>query len=421
MKTLYLECSMGAAGDMITAALLELINDKADFLKQINSIGLPNVKITAEPAMKCGIAGTHMRVITNGEEEPSEARNLYNKDDCSYSVKHTLSRQSYGDIKKIENILAELSVSQKIRDNAAGIYRIIAEAEAGAHGCSLENIHFHETGTADAIADIVGTCMLMEYIRPQEIIASPVNVGSGFVHCQHGVLPVPSPATVRILQGVPIYNAMAPSELCTPTGAAIVKYFAVSFGQMPEMRVKKIGYGMGTKDFEAANCVRAFLGETQNNSGKTNETIAELKCNLDDMTGEAVGFAVNLLLQKGALDVFTSPVYMKKNRPAVLLACICNAEKADFFAELMLRHTSTFGVRKTLCSRYMLKHKTSATETPYGSMRIKTGEGHNLKKSKPEYDDIANAARLNGVSFNEVDSTVRQNLESKNDKYKTKI
>jgi uncharacterized protein (TIGR00299 family) protein len=412
---------MGAAGNMITAALLELINDKTDFLKQINSIGLSNVEVTAEPVMKCGIAGTHIQVIINGEEESNAAHTPHNKDDHSHFVNHILNRQSHANIKKIENALAELSISQKVRDNAAGIYRVIAEAEAEAHGCPIEDIHFHEIGAADAIADIVGACMLMEHLKPQEVVASPINVGSGFVRCQHGLLPVPAPATARILQDVPIYNAVAHDELCTPTGAAIVKYFATSFGKMPEMRVKKIGYGMGTKDFEAANCVRVFLGETQNSGNKTNEVIVKLECNLDDMTGEAVGFAVKLLLQKGALDVFTSPIYMKKNRPAILLACICNEESADFFAKLILRHTSTFGVRKTVCSRYALKHKISTRETSYGNMRVKIGEGYNLKKLKPEYDDIANAASVNDASFNEVDNAAKQNSEGKNDEYKTKI
>ncbi|MDR0819927.1 MAG: nickel pincer cofactor biosynthesis protein LarC [Endomicrobium sp.] len=411
MKTLYLECAMGAAGDMLTAALLELVNDKADFLKQINSIGIPGLKVDIESVVKCGISGTHIRVSINGIEESADAdilkyshKNLHKH---SQHIHHNLShKHSYTSFEKIENIIARLSVSQKVKDNALSIYQLIAGAEASAHGTSVEQIHFHELGNADAIADIVGVCMLMESLAPQETIASPINVGSGFVQCAHGIMPVPSPATAYILQDIPIYSRNAHEELCTPTGAAIIKHFAKRFEQMPKMRIQKIGYGMGTKDFESVNCLRTFLGETENNNDGINDRIAQLQCNMDDMTGEAVGFAVNLLLQEGALDVFTVPIQMKKNRPAVLLTCICSEYKVHFFAELMLRHTTTFGVRRTVCYRYVLKRKILTKQTLFGNIRIKTGEGYNIKKFKPEYDDIAEAAHLNNISFGEVNDAV---------------
>jgi uncharacterized protein (TIGR00299 family) protein len=402
MKTLYLECAMGAAGNMLTAALLELVNDKADFLKQINSIEIPGLKVDTESIVKCGISGTHIRVSINGIEESCIGANVLKCNHISFE--------------KIENIIARLSVSQKVKDNALNIYRLIAGAEASVHGTSVEQIHFHELGNADAIADIVGVCMLMESLAPQEIIASPINVGSGFVQCTHGVMPVPSPATAHILQDVPIYSKNAHGELCTPTGAAIIKHFAKRFEQMPKMRVQKIGYGMGTKDLESVNCLRAFLGETENSSGEMNDRIAQLQCNLDDMTGEAVGFAVNLLLREGALDVFTVPIQMKKNRPAVLLTCICSECKAHFFAELILRHTTTFGIRRTVCDRYVLNRKILAKQTLFGNIRIKTGEGYNIKKIKPEYDDIAEAAHLNNVSFGEVNDAILCNKINKEKK-----
>jgi uncharacterized protein (TIGR00299 family) protein len=412
MKTLYLECTMGAAGDMLTAALLELVDDKEDFLKQINSIGIPGLKMDMESVIKCGISGTHIRVSINGMKESADADILKHshKNLNKHSHKHTyhnfLHKHNYTNFEKIKNIIAHLSVSQKVKDNTISIYRVIAEAEASVHGTYVKQIHFHELGNADAVADIVGVCMLMESLAPQETIASPINVGGGFVQCAHGIIPVPSPATAYILQDIPIYSRNTHEELCTPTGAAIVKHFAKRFEQMPKMRVQKIGYGMGTKDFESANCIRAFLGETENSNNKTNDRIAQLQCNLDDMTGEAVGFAVNLLLQKGALDVFFVPIQMKKNRPAVLLTCICSEYKAHFFAELMLRHTTTFGVRRTICDRYMLKRKILTKQTLFGDIRVKTGEGYNIKKFKPEYDDIAEAAHLNNISFGEVNDAI---------------
>ncbi len=421
MKTLYLECAMGAAGDMLTAALLELVNDKADFLKQINLIGIPGLKVDMESVVKCGISGTHIRVSINGIKESADADILKysHKNLHKHSHKHIhhnlLHKHSHTSFEKIENIIARLSVSQKVKDNALSIYRLIAEAEASAHGTSVEQIHFHELGNADAVADIVGVCMLMESLAPQETIASPINVGSGFVKCVHGVMPVPSPATAYILQDIPIYSRNTHEELCTPTGAAIIKHFAKRFEQMPKMRVQKIGYGMGTKDFESVNCLRTFLGETENSKDEINDRIAQLQCNLDDMTGEAVGFAVNLLLQEGALDVFTVPIQMKKNRPAVLLTCICSECKTHFFTELIFRHTTTFGIRRTICDRYALKREILTKQTLFGNIRIKTGEGYTIKKFKPEYDDIAEAAHLNNVPFSEVNNAVlcKTNKEKK--------
>lgn len=416
MKTLYLECAMGAAGDMLMAALFELVNNKTDFLKQINSLAISGLKVDTESVVKCGIKGTYARVSINGiEESAAQADILKNSHKHSHEHSHEyihqnhLHEHNHTNLEKIENIIARSPVSQKVKDNALNIYRLIAEAEAAAHGHPVEQIHLHEVGNMDAVADIVGVCMLMESIAPQEIVASPINVGSGFARCAHGVMPVPSPATAHILQGIPIYSRNVESELCTPTGAAIVKHFAKRFEQMPEMRVQKIGCGMGTKNFEVVNCLRAFLGETENSADKTNDRIAQLQCNLDDMTGEAVGFAVELLLREGALDVFASSIQMKKNRPAILLTCICGEDKAPFFAGLMLRHTTTFGVRKTICDRYTLKQEISIKQTPFGKIRIKTGEGYNVKKSKPEYDDIAKAARLNNTPFAEVNNALLQN------------
>ena len=416
MKTLYLECTMGAAGDMLMAALFELANNKTDFLKQINSLAISGLKVNTESVVKCGIKGTHIRVSINGIEE-SAAKTDILKNSHKHSHEHSYEhihhnhshKHNHTNLEKIENIIARSPISQKVKDNALNIYRLIAKAESAAHGHSVEQIHLHEVGSMDAVADIVGACMLIESIAPQEIVASPINVGSGFVRCAHGVMPVPSPATAHILQGAPIYSRSVESELCTPTGAAIIKHFAKRFEQMPEMRVQKIGCGMGTKNFEVVNCLRAFLGETENSGDKTNDRVAQLQCNLDDMTGEAVGFAVELLLHEGALDVFVSPIQMKKNRPASLLTCICSEDKTHFFAGLMLRHTTTFGVRKTVCDRYALKQEISIKQTPLGKIRIKTGEGYNVKKSKLEYDDIAKAARLNNAPFAEINDALSRN------------
>jgi len=421
MKTLYLECSMGAAGDMLMGALIELIEDedKTDFLKQINSLGLPNLRVNVKSVKKCGIIGTRILINIKGKQADIAPQNIHvSTHEENY---YNLNKNNHINIKKIETTIRQLQVSQKVKNNSIDIYRLIAEAEANVHRCHVKYVHFHEVGNIDALVDIIGVCMLIEYLNPEEIAVSPVNVGSGFISCQHGILPVPAPATARILQDIPIYsNNNIQDELCTPTGAAIIKYFATNFKQMPKMRVKKIGYGMGAKNFEIANCVRAFFGETDPRT-KGTHTIVKLECNLDDMTGEAIGFAIDLLFEKGALDVFTMPIQAKKNRPAVLLTCICNEYKANFFIELILRHTTTFGVRKNICDQYALKRKISIQRTLYGNIRVKMGEGYSVKKFKPEYDDIMKAARLNNVSFSDVNDVITDSQRKEYEQNKPKI
>jgi uncharacterized protein (TIGR00299 family) protein len=386
MNLLFLECGMGAAGDMLTAALFELLDDKEkeSFLRAINATGLGQV--TAEPSVKQGIAGTHIRVSIDGEEEQTDFMRI--------EKEHNDSQTGVSDI--LERINA-LTLPDAIKTNAAALYQRIAEAEAEVHSLPITKIHYHELGSRDALLDILGVCMLMEKLQPQEIVISPVHVGSGYVRCTHGLLPVPAPATAVLLRGVPVYGGDIQGELCTPTGAALLRHFAQRFGAMPEMSIQKIGYGMGHKDFKAVNCVRAFWGQTLLSG--TNGRAAELRCNLDDMTGEAIGYACSVLWGEGAWDVYTTPIYMKKDRPGVLLTCLCAPEQADAFAGLMLKHTTTFGVRKTVCERYTLDRRFTIQNTPTGTVRIKHGSGYGVTKSKPEYDDVARSARLSGESF----------------------
>ena len=240
---------------------------------------------------------------------------------------------------EIRHILSHLDIPESVRIDAEAVYQLIAQAESHAHGRPVEEVHFHEVGTLDAVTDVVAVCWLLHDLAPEKIVASPVHVGCGQVRCAHGILPVPAPATAFILQGVPTYGGAVQGELCTPTGAALLKHFAQSFGPSPVMRVEKIGYGMGKKDFEAANCVRAMLGQTQ----EGRETIVELCCNLDDMTPEALGFAQERLWEAGALDVYTTAVGMKKNRPGVLLTCMCREEDREKLLSLLFAHTTTLG------------------------------------------------------------------------------
>ena len=435
MKILYFDCGMGVAGDMLMASLYEICPDKAGFLKTMNEMGLPGLSVEAEPAVKCGITGTHMKVTIHGEEEESvdvdlqehvhdhaEQHDHDHHEHChdhdhhdEHDFHHTHTHEEthteehsghphhhHTSMAGISHIIEHLNLPDEVKKDVVAVYHLIAEAESHVHGKTVEEIHFHEVGTADAIADIAGVCLLMHMIAPQKVIASPIHVGSGNVRCAHGILPVPAPATAFILQGLPIYSGVIKGELCTPTGAALLKHFVTEFKEMPVMRTLAIGYGMGKKDFERANCVRVLLGETE----ETGSEVAELSCNLDDMTPEALGFVQENLFAAGALEVYTIPIGMKKSRPGILLTCMCRCNDKEKMVSLIFKHTTTLGIRESISRRYTLTRTMKEHETPYGVVREKVSEGYGVVRGKLEYEDLAKIAREQGMSLEEVKALV---------------
>ncbi len=457
MKTLYLECKMGCAGDMLMGALSELVDQEA-FVKQMNSLGLEGIHLSAIPSNKCGILGTHMQVLIDGQEEKSmevheavfhylmdfiddqEMKHIldhieeidgisqvkYENHSLSYVYDHdhgdvaenqvrkiisshypnaTIQNASHEhqthhhgmNMKEISSLIDGLSISQKVKDDAKAVYQIIAQAESKVHGMDVTNIHFHEVGTKDAIADVIGNCILFEMINADRILASSVSLGNGMVKCAHGILPVPTPATALILQGIPTYAGNMQGELCTPTGAALLKYFVDSFETQPTMSCEKIGYGMGNKDFPAANCVRAFLGEMEDDG-----EVCELTCNIDDMSSENIGFAFDILFENHALDVYVTPVHMKKNRPGYVFTCMCKISDKEKMIELMFQHLTTLGVRESTCKRHALKRHIETINTSYGPVRVKKSSGYHVKREKLEYEDLAKIAKENDLSIEEV-------------------
>ncbi len=393
MRTLYIDCAMGAAGDMLTAALLELMEDQEAAIRELNEMGLPGVTVTREPSVKCGITGTHISVSVNGVEEDEHLHDHHH----DHHHDHDHHHHEHSGMHEIEHRVSHLHLPERVKEDVLAVYGLIAGAESAAHGVPVSEIHFHEVGTMDALADISAVCLLMHKLCPDRVVVSPVHVGSGQVRCAHGILPVPAPATAHILRGVPIYGGEIRGELCTPTGAALLKHFASEFGAMPPMSVSAIGYGMGKKDFPAANCVRAMLGE----SGEKRESVWELSCNLDDMTGEELGFAMEMLFEGGALDVFTTPVGTKKNRPAVLLTVLCRGEERQRMAQLLFRHTTTLGIREIEKRRYVLERAFSTVETSCGPVRCKKSSGNGVSREKLEFDDLARIAREKGISLRE--------------------
>ena len=432
MKTLYIECNMGAAGDMLMAALCELLPDPEGFIARMNAMGLPGVRFERRKSEKCGIIGTHISVTVDGEEERSEdignrEQGTGNRDsehghihdvegtgtahehphghvhEHAHAHDHVHDHEPghhhhHSSLNDIRAIIDALDLPAAVRDDAKAVYMRIAEAESKVHGHPVDQIHFHEVGALDAVADVVGVCALMHELAPGRVAVSPVHVGSGQVRCAHGVLPVPAPATALLLEGVPVYGGAIRGELCTPTGAALLAHFADDFGDMPAMTLEAVGYGMGTKDFPWANCVRALLGESAESLGE----VVELRCNLDDMTGEEIGFAVQCLREAGALDVWTQSIQMKKSRPGTLLCCLCPPDREAEFARLMLRDTTTIGVRCQTLRRYTLKREAVTLDTPYGPVRAKRSHGYGVDRVKPEFDDLAKIAEREGISVGEI-------------------
>lgn len=387
MKVLYLDCGMGAAGDMLLGALLGLHPDPAAFLARLDGL-VPHTRVEAAQVERCGVRGTKVTVTVDGHEEGAHCP------DGGHHHGH--GSRGLGDIRAL---VGALPVSEGIQAAVLKVYERIAQAEAAAHGQPVGLVHFHEVGALDAVADILGVCLLIEELAPGRILASPVRVGYGQVRCAHGVLPVPAPATAALLKGVPIYAGDMEGELCTPTGAALVAHFAAEFGPMPLLRLEGTGYGAGSRELPAANLLRAFWGELEEGAG---DRVCELCCNLDDMSGEALAFACETLLEAGALDVALTPIQMKKGRPGHMLACLCEPNREAEFAALLLRHTSTLGVRAGLLRRYTLQRAEETVQTPYGPARRKTAWGYGVNKGKYEYEDAARMAREQGLPFAEM-------------------
>ena len=404
MNTLYLQCNMGAAGDMLTAALYELLPNREEFLHTLNHMGLPGVEFHALPAQSCGISGTHMDVVVHGEREESVDHHHEHGHDHEHHHHHEHEHghehhhHHHTTLHNVEHLISHLNLPAPVLEQARAVYHRLAQAESKAHGVEVGLVHFHEVGALDAVADVAAACYALYLLHPDEVVVSPVHVGSGMVHCAHGLVPVPAPATAHLLEGVPCYGGDIQGELCTPTGAALLTTFATRFGSMPPMVLEKTGYGMGKKEFSAANCVRAMLGHTQASEGE----ILELVCNLDDMTPEALSFACQRLLEEGALDVYTLPGCMKKGRPGWQLVVLCDGSHKEHLIRQVFALTSTTGLRVRTCEKHVLNYTMTTRDTPYGPVRVKKAQGYGVSRSKPEYEDMARIAREHKITLKQI-------------------
>ena len=408
MKRLFLDCQMGIAGDMLIATLLGLVDDSKMWIARLNQIGIPDVTYTLIPKEDKGLQGYRVAVTINGMEESE------NHDEHHNHHEHIKHSEVHGDgehsehqvyreqhvhglgLQDVTDIINSLSISDTCKQNAINVYNLVAQAEAKVHKSTVTQIHFHELGMLDAIADIVAVCVLIEELKFNEIIISPIHVGTGSVHCAHGELPVPAPATMELLAGIPMYaDYQIKGELCTPTGAALAQYFGTSYSNMPVMTPAKVSYGFGTKQYERPNCIRAFVELLHDSE----DTIIELSCNLDDMTPEEIGYAVEQLVLSPALDIFTTPIMMKKQRPGTMLTVLCKVDDIDNVRDLIFKHTTSLGIRYHRCDRYILNRSTGDIDWEGHTIAFKKSCGFGVVRHKYEYDSLAAIANCNDMSL----------------------
>lgn len=430
MKLLYLDCQSGISGDMTLSALIDLGADINYIREQLENLPIDPFTISVKQVDKRGISSklldlqfdeipfeehthsqehrhtsehthsqehSHTHEHTHGQEHGHTHEYTHShQHDHSHSHVHsnTHDEHQHHSHRKASTILDMINNSKlpiRVKERSLAVFQAIAEAEGKVHGMDPKEVHFHEVGAMDSIIDIIGVCLALESLNVSKVIASPVPTGHGKIMIAHGLYPIPAPATAELLKGVPLADFHVQGELTTPTGAGFLKALASEYAHMPPLTIENIGYGAGKKDFEHPNVLRAILFNDIENQQR--EKVVVLECQLDDSTGEALGYVMEKILEKGALDVYFTPVSMKKSRPGVLITILTKEAKASVLEELLLRETSTFGVRRSEWSRRILTREFKTIETIYGNIVVKIGilEGEIIKVS-PEYEDVKQAA-----------------------------
>ncbi len=398
-RILYFDCFSGISGDMTLAALIDLGIDAEKIIGEIKKLGVSGYNFSVQKTKKYGITGTDVDVSLHEDNlHNEEERNLY----------------------EISQIIRESSISEKAKEMALSIFGEIAQAEAAVHGKAIEEVHFHEIGAVDSIVDIVGVAICLDLLGIKKVFCSPLHEGTGFIECRHGVLPIPVPAVAQMLSGsgIKLVTEDIAAELVTPTGIGIIKTLTEGSSQMPPMSIEKVGYGFGKKDTGRLNALRIYMGnmdesETAEDKPETKSTkaspkIAVIETNIDDMTGEMLGYAMEQLFSAGALDVFFTPIQMKKNRPASKLTVLCDIEDKEKMARMILKETSTFGLRIYETDRVVMERRTEIFETEAGPIRFKTGTYEDVSKTVPEYEDCARAAKEMDIPISQVFDLIKK-------------
>ncbi len=432
-RILYIDCVSGISGDMTIGAFLDLGVSPEYLKKELAKLPVHGYELAVKPKSMGGIRGTDFDVVLHQDmEEHSHHHNDHghshshgtnhdqpdhhdHHDDHHHShhdsaphthhshhdsaphAHHSHTEAEHSTWGQIKAIIEESTLKDEVKQLALRIFERVAEAEAKVHGVALEDVHFHEVGAVDSIVDIVGAAICFNYVKPDKVIFSPLNTGSGTVRCSHGILPVPAPATSEILAKAraKVYSNGTMGELVTPTGAAIAVELADAFGILPAMQIEKTGYGTGKKDFGIPNVLRMILGSDDTSSGK--EEVMVLEANIDDMSGEVAGYTLDRLMAGGALDVYYTPIYMKKNRPAVKLSVLCTHELVKKLERIILTETTTIGIRKYATQRTVMKREVLTVKLPYGEVLVKVCEYEGIKKASPEYESVKELAQQTGL------------------------
>lgn len=383
MKTAYFDCLSGISGDMTLGALVDAGADLDHLNAAIESLGLPGCRLVAEEVKKCGFRAIQVTVE-------------YEKEHVHRHLSHIL--------KMIDGSV----LNDRQKDTASRVFRRLAEAEAKVHGTTVDKVHFHEVGAADSIADIVGAAVGLDSLGIERIVASPVPTGCGTIKIAHGVCSVPAPATAELLAGIPLAECSIPKEMTTPTGAALLATLADGFGPPPTMRIEQIGYGAGQRDLEEQpNILRLLIGQAV--SGNAGPIVWVLETNLDDMPGEQIAYCTERLWEVGVLDVYTAAIQMKKNRPAVKLTVLCPADRIDDAEAILLRETTTLGIRRWPVQRTVLDRTAHIVETPLGPVAGKVGRLHDGSlRFAPEYEACRQVALRESVPLREVFQAVQR-------------
>ena len=386
MKVLYFDCFSGAAGDMVLGSLIDAGVPLEEVRRALGSLAIEPDVVWTDRVVRAGVTAT--KFCVRGEDGGE-------------------SQHPHRHLKGVYTLIEGSALSESGKARAKALFERLGEAEAAIHGTTMDKVHLHEVGALDSIIDIVGTVFALEWLGADEIVASPLNVGSGTVKVAHGLYPVPAPATMRLLEGVPVYAGEQKTELVTPTGALLVSSYATSYGPVPPMRVQKIGYGAGTRDFgETPNVLRVLIGEADRvgvPTGAPYTTVVVVECEIDDMNPQIFGVLMDRLLAEGALDVFYTAVQMKKNRPGTLLTIIAPPARRERLTSLVFSETTSIGVRYREMTRECLERETMTVETPLGPVRIKVARRNGqVLNASPEFDDCARVARERGVPLKDV-------------------
>ncbi len=397
-KILYFDCFSGISGDMTIGALLDLGIDPEFLQDRLNSLNLEGYQLEICRKQVKGISGTDFDVrLTEHHHHHHD---------------HSHHHHEHRNFNDIETIIEKADLDSETRELSRSIFLSVAKAEAKVHGKSIEEVHFHEVGAIDSIIDIVGAAVCLNALKPDKIYASPLHLGSGTIKCAHGILPVPAPATVEILEDTPVYSSGVVGELVTPTGAAIIKTIADEFGSMPTMTVKKSGYGCGKKDFGIPNLLRVVMGEADTRTDLVKEDLVMLETNIDDMNPEIYSHLIPRLLEQGALDAFLSNIIMKKGRPGILLNVLCKPHHVDFIAETLFHETTTLGIRKLPMERLSLERKTVSLETSWGTLEIKAAyKNGEILKAAPEYEDCKRLSAEHNLPVKKIYEQIMAEIE----------